>query len=406
MVLALGHGARASLAKRPNVATRRAARPAARGLPVLAASSSARGSPAQGPSCAWPRLGHSDRAQAAAAPVAEAPEPEQASPGPASALLKGSIALALALSIGLSAPGDALAAKSGGRMGGRSFSSSPSRSMGSSSSSSSLGPHSLSAPRTHTTVVAPVRTSSFVFLPGMGMGYGMGYGMFNPLGGIMSMMTFAMFAFVLINIFQSFAGGLGGGSGASGVAIGGERVTVLRMQVGLLGLARTLQKDLERIADEADTSTPEGMMYVLEETVLALNRHPDYCVYGNADSYSEQGMDSAEARFNELSIDERGKIEEETFVNVRGRKKQVAMQGPGGEAPAEYILVTLLLAVDGSFKMPPVSNLDELRTALNRLTRVSEDRLQAVEVLWTPQDQNDTLSEDELSRDYPALKLL
>jgi len=238
------------------------------------------------------------------------------------------------------------------------------------------------------------------------MGYGMGYGMFNPLGGIMSMMTFAMFAFVLINIFQSFAGGLGGGSGASGVAIGGERVTVLRMQVGLLGLARTLQKDLERIADEADTSTPEGMMYVLEETVLALNRHPDYCVYGNADSYSEQGMDSAEARFNELSIDERGKIEEETFVNVRGRKKQVAMQGPGGEAPAEYILVTLLLAVDGSFKMPPVSNLDELRTALNRLTRVSEDRLQAVEVLWTPQDQNDTLSEDELSRDYPALKLL
>ena len=34
------------------------------------------------------------------------------------------------------------------------------------------------------------------------------------------------------------------------------------------------------------------------------------------------------------------------------------------------------------------------------------DALQAVEVLWTPQEEGDTLSEDELLRDYPQLNVL
>jgi uncharacterized membrane protein len=32
--------------------------------------------------------------------------------------------------------------------------------------------------------------------------------------------------------------------------------------------------------------------------------------------------------------------------------------------------------------------------------------MQAVEVLWTPQDENDTLSERELLRKYPLLRSL
>jgi uncharacterized membrane protein len=32
--------------------------------------------------------------------------------------------------------------------------------------------------------------------------------------------------------------------------------------------------------------------------------------------------------------------------------------------------------------------------------------LPAVDVLWTPQDENDTLSERELLRDYPLLRSL
>ncbi|XP_056682336.1 uncharacterized protein [Spinacia oleracea] len=49
-------------------------------------------------------------------------------------------------------------------------------------------------------------------------------------------------------------------------------------KVGLLGTARSLQSDLNQIAETADTSTPEGLNYVLTESMLALLRHPDYCI--------------------------------------------------------------------------------------------------------------------------------
>ncbi|GKA79112.1 pol polyprotein [Tanacetum coccineum] len=45
-------------------------------------------------------------------------------------------------------------------------------------------------------------------------------------------------------------------------------------------MGRSLQRDLNRIAEAADTSTPEGLGFVLQETTLSLLRHPDYCISG------------------------------------------------------------------------------------------------------------------------------
>ena len=41
-------------------------------------------------------------------------------------------------------------------------------------------------------------------------------------------------------------------------------MTVAKLQVGLLGTARALQRDLDRIAGKADTSTPAGLHFVLQ----------------------------------------------------------------------------------------------------------------------------------------------
>lgn len=38
---------------------------------------------------------------------------------------------------------------------------------------------------------------------------------------------------------------------------------LFHLKVGLLGMGRSLQRDLDRIAETADTSTPEGLGYVL-----------------------------------------------------------------------------------------------------------------------------------------------
>ena len=43
-----------------------------------------------------------------------------------------------------------------------------------------------------------------------------------------------------------------------------EAVTVVKLQVGLLGTARDLKRDLERIAGRADTNTPDGLHFILQ----------------------------------------------------------------------------------------------------------------------------------------------
>lgn len=54
------------------------------------------------------------------------------------------------------------------------------------------------------------------------------------------------------------------------VSAGGEKVAVAKLQVALLGSARSLQRQLDRLADRADTTTPEGLHYVLQGARLAL----------------------------------------------------------------------------------------------------------------------------------------
>ena len=58
------------------------------------------------------------------------------------------------------------------------------------------------------------------------------------------------------------------------------------------------------------------------ETVLALLRNPDYCIYGLSSLKKERGLDAGEDRFNEISMQERGKFKEETLVNFGGRTKR------------------------------------------------------------------------------------
>ena len=50
-------------------------------------------------------------------------------------------------------------------------------------------------------------------------------------------------------------------------------------------------------------------------------------------------------------------------------------------------MVTLLVAADGSFKMPQVDSRGALREALTTLGAVRRDDLLAVEVLWTPEEE-------------------
>ena len=55
---------------------------------------------------------------------------------------------------------------------------------------------------------------------------------------------------------------------------GSDRVSVVKLQVGLLGTARSMQRDLERIASRADTTGPSGLHYVLQGVL----QHPFFFI--------------------------------------------------------------------------------------------------------------------------------
>lgn len=284
----------------------------------------------------------------------------------------------------LSDPSNVLAA-SGGRMGGKSFSR-PSMSSSRSYSTPRMG-----------------SGRSFSSAPYFGPSpFGGGGFYVGPAVGIGSSFFFIMAgfaAFVLVSGFLS-------DRSDDGLLTATEKTSVLKLQVGLLGMARSLQQDLNRIAERADTSTPEGLSYVLTETMLALLRHPDFCISAYSSVDIKRSMDEGEKRFNQLSIEERGKFDEETLINVNNIKKQSATSRRANGFSNEYIVITILVAAEGVHKLPSINNSGDLKEALQVLASIPSSRTLAVEVLWTPQNEDDTLSERELLEDYSLLRPL
>ena len=158
---------------------------------------------------------------------------------------------------------------------------------------------------------------AWLFGPPLGYGYGYGYGYGGGGGGF-------IWALLLAGAAYAYFGG--GGLSLPGAG-GAGRIGVVRVQVGLLGSARDVQRDLDALARSSNTSSLSGLQGLLEGACLALNRADDFWVYGLAESQSKGSPEAAEASFGELEMGERRKFKEETLVNLKGRKRG---SGAGG----------------------------------------------------------------------------
>jgi uncharacterized membrane protein len=69
-------------------------------------------------------------------------------------------------------------------------------------------------------------------------------------------------------------------------------------------------------------------------------------------------------------------------------------------------VVSINLAIEGdSTKFSKIKTRNELRAALSRVAADSqiEDCLLSAEILWTPEDRSETLSNQDVYADYPSL---
>lgn len=308
---------------------------------------------------------------------------------------KSLLAIALVLTLALSHADGALAARTGGRIGGGSF----------------RGPSRTYAPPTRTYQPSPGG-----YYPGGGFGFPFllpFFGFGGGFGGLFSILIFLAIANFIVQSFRR-TGEVEGEEYSSN-----PTVSVGRVQVGLLAEARSLQTELDKLAETADTGSAEGRAQVLQEVSLALLRHPEYWVYGAAKT-EQTRLATAEAKFNQLSLAERSKFTEETLSNVNNQIRDVASKAAlpfadkDGElaqtnlmsGPSEYIVVTIIVGIEGQLQLPAINNTDDLRQALRQIGGISSDRLLAFEVLWAPQASGDTLTSDDMLANYPDLKLV
>jgi len=255
-----------------------------------------------------------------------------------------------------------------------------------------------------------------------GGGYSRGYGG----GGIGFPFLIPFFGFgggglfgflILMAVVGLFANALRGGGGGGSAIASGDRgpissyrpdgpVAIAQLQVGLLATARDLQQDLRGLAASADTSSNAGLQRVLQDTTLALLRHPDLWVYASAE-VGQVPFAAAESTFNRLSMTERSKLSREVTSNVGGQKLD-DRPGVAGNADAtsDYIAVTVLVASRSRLTLKPLKADEDLREALRLLGSVSSSDLLALEVIWQPEGAGEVLSTEELLTAYPNLQHL
>ncbi|MEM9002312.1 MAG: DUF1517 domain-containing protein [Cyanobacteria bacterium P01_F01_bin.86] len=299
-------------------------------------------------------------------------------------LFKPLMALVLMGVLVLGHADSALAARSGGRIGGGSF----------------------RAPsRTYTSPRSYRNPSGGGYYPGGGFGFPFLFPFFGfgGGGGLITLFLVIGLANFLVRTLRE------AGADRAEQNLSNPTVSVAKLQIGLLAEARSLQDDLNRMALSADTSSPAGLTQVLQEASLSLLRHPEYWQYATASTDSTRLL-SAEQTFNQLVLAERSKLSGETLSNVNNQLQQAKSPSGKGELtatqPGEYIVATLVVAAQDKLDLPKISTTQDVRQALSKLGAVSSDRLMAVEILWTPQASGETLTPDEMIAEYPSLTLI
>jgi uncharacterized membrane protein len=302
------------------------------------------------------------------------------------------IGLSLVVMLVLGGADQALARRGGGRIGGGAFRRAP-------------------AP---TRVMRPSNPGNYNGYRSPAPSYGYGYGggiSFFPfvpfmVGGGGNLLSFLVLIAIAGAVLQVFRG-----IGGQGISQLDSKVTLAKVQVGLLAGAKKLQQDLSDLAETANTSDANGLSLILREATVSLLRHPEYWIYVRSAKEVSQ-FEQAEQKFQALTMSERSKLSAEVITNVNSRKSSLAKHDSAGslkeqnEDPSEYVVVTLLVAATGDAlanMASDIRNAQDLQQALAALGSIPSDRLLAIELLWEPQSPDYTLSSDQVLSVYPDL---
>lgn len=229
----------------------------------------------------------------------------------------------------------------------------------------------------------------FPFVPFVGGGGGGGFGLLLMLGAGLIVLSF-----MRRSLNTSAVGGMVGATGEA------QTSGALRVQVMLVD-AEDVKDAIRRVATTGDPSTPAGLTAMLNSAAVTLLRRPERWVYGTVEQ--ARGSDAASAqRVASWAAQARAAYQNETTLN-RGRltddKAYEARRG------GTYLVVTMAVAAR-DLLLPTVEGAvetNEVRDAVTAVAGVTPDSLIGGEVVWSPDADDEFLTEDQALRLYPNL---
>jgi len=252
---------------------------------------------------------------------------------------------------------------------------------------------------------------------GYGNGYrggGIGFPFLLPIfgfggGGIFGFLILMSIVGVIVNSFKNssnFSSSIN--NSIVSQSANPTNVCLIQFQIGLLASAKEIQVKLRELASSSNTSTSAGLQKILQDTTLSLLRKPELWVYSNIETGSVP-FTSAESTFNRISITERSKLKAELTSNYSGQISSsfINESNPGDSDPTnEYIAITILVATKIKLSLDNSASNEIITEALRILGSISSNDLIALEVIWQPEGEGETLREEELITQYPNLKRL
>jgi uncharacterized membrane protein len=249
--------------------------------------------------------------------------------------------------------------------------------------------------------------SHFFFLPGFGgYGYGGGFGLFGSLAAILvvGLVVASVARAVRASRGGSAARTYGGYEDGEVVAMPG-RAYLYRLQLALGRSARGIQDRLADFAARGDTETEAGLAALLQQTAVELLREKDAVRYLGTEARGPLSFTNAETAMNGLALAERGRFQVERVRSAGGRVARSEAPAEEGREALELVVVTILAATRTPLEAFGASiTAENLPALLSELGGVSPDAILGLEVVWTPADPNDSMTETDVMTTYPELR--
>ncbi|HEY6477298.1 MAG TPA: DUF1517 domain-containing protein [Polyangia bacterium] len=251
--------------------------------------------------------------------------------------------------------------------------------------------------------------SHFFFLPGFGgYGYGGGFGLFGSLAAILVVGLVVSSVVRAVRASRSAGGSPGstyGGYDDGEVSAMPGRAYLYRLQLALGRSARGIQDRLADFASTGNTETEAGLAALLQQTALELLREKDAIRYLGTEARGPLSFTNAETAMNGLALAERGRFQVERVRGAGGRVARSDLPAEEGKEALELVVVTLLAATRTPLEAFGASiTAENLPALLTELGGVSPDAILGLEVVWTPADPNDSMTEIDVMTTYPELR--